>query len=132
MATGTATITDTGGAGNPRRIKIACASNASGVVISDAFYIDGILAWVETIPDGTDVPTSYNMQIRRRNATTGFDILGGSGASRSATAVEECRPQGVAGDVQVNGGRGDEFFLCADTVGVAKKFIAYLYVLQTV
>lgn len=130
MATGTATLTNNHAPGaKTRRVSFACVSDSSGVVASDAFRLPGYqLQRVETIPDsGGTAPTAYNLQLRRRSAT-GLDLLNGSGATRSATVAEECRPEDDNGNAELAPICFDEdLYLTADTVGNAKGFTAYLY-----
>lgn len=128
-ATGTATLTDTGGVSPLRRMTFACTADGSGDVISEPFYFDGEIQGVETIPDGTDVPTAYNLQLRRRSED-GIDILGGEGAGRSATVIEACTPVDGNGNAALAPVRGEALYLTADTVGVGKKFVAHIYGLQ--
>jgi len=130
MATGTVTVVDTAGAGKIRKITVTCLSNSSGDVMSDSIGpLTGQLQSVETIPDATDVPTSYNVQVRR-GATTGIDMLNGSGATRSTSARELCRPEDDNGNATLFGFRDEYLYLDADTVGNAKRFTAILTIIQ--
>jgi len=130
MATGTVTVVDTAGAGKIRKITVTCLSNSSGDVMSDSIGpLTGQLQSVETIPDATYVPTSYNVQVRR-GATTGIDMLNGSGATRSTSARELCRPEDDNGNATLFGFRDEYLYLDADTVGNAKRFTAILTIIQ--
>ncbi len=129
--TGTVTVTDTGGSGKIRKITVVCISNSSGNVASDAIGpLTGELQSAETIPDGTDVPTAYNVKVRRDSATAGFDLLNASGATRSTTARELCRPEDDNGNATLAGLRDDLLYVTADTVGNAKKFTIVLTIVQ--
>lgn len=133
MATGTVTKTDVHSPGAiTRRVDFDCLSDASGNVASDAFRMPGYqFQRAETIPDGGGTaPTAYNLQVRRRSAT-GLDLLNGSGATRSATVAEECRPEDDNGNAELAPCCYDEdLYLTADTVGNAKGFNAYLYFIR--
>lgn len=135
MATGTVTrVSDSFGAGKIRKIVYTCTSDASGDVNSSALPLSGSITGefqhAETIPDATTPPaTSYNVQIRR-GAITGFDMLNGSGASRSTSARELCHPEDDNGNATMFGMRDDVFYIDADTVGNAKTFQLILTFIQ--
>jgi len=131
MATGTVTIvSDTGGPGHVRKIVLSCTANASGNVVSDKIArISGYLICSETTPDTVAVPTSYNSKVRRRS-TTGWDMLGGDGNTRSTTATEEARPKDAAGNMVMAPCREDDLYVTADNCGNGGKFTQILYFYQ--
>ena len=84
--TATETITQLSSMQTVNRIDVDWTSDASGdVEKAITEQINGVLLALITNPDGTDVPTSYDVSIEDDK---GIDILLGKGASRSTSATE--------------------------------------------
>lgn len=108
--------------GSIQKVVVAWTSDAAGDATgSTSGVFNGRVLAVVTDPDGTDAPTAlYDVTMTDEDSV---DVLNGTGADRSATAIEQVTDEASLGVVA-----NDALTFTVSNAGNAKKGKLYLYI----